>query len=45
MPIPKPTATETRAEFLQRCIPVEVKAGKSRAQAAAICNTEYSKKI
>jgi len=44
MPLPSKKPYEKRDKYLARCIPVEIKAGKTRAQAAAICNAEYEKK-
>jgi len=41
MPLPNKKPYERRADYLQRCIPVEIKAGKTRAQAAAICNANF----
>lgn len=42
MPLPTPKRTEKLDDYLQRCIPVEVEAGKSRKQAAAICAATWS---
>ena len=41
MPLPTPRPYERQDDYLQRCIPVELKAGKSRAQATAICIANY----
>lgn len=41
MPLPTKKPYEKLDQYLQRCIPVEVAAGKSRAQAAAICTANY----
>ena len=40
MPI-KPNGGETEQEFISRCIPVEIEAGKEQSQAAAICYSIY----
>ena len=44
MPLPSKKPYEKKVDYLKRCIPVEVKAGKSQAQAAAICSASYDKK-
>jgi len=41
MPVDKPKAGETREEYLEYCIPVEIKAGKDQDQAVAICNSMW----
>jgi len=41
MPLPKPRPYERQDDYLQRCIPTEIDAGKSRAQATAICIANY----
>ena len=41
MPLPTVKPFERLDAYLNRCIPVEVEAGKDRAQAAAICTTHY----
>lgn len=41
MPLPTPKPFEKLDKYLDRCIPVEIEAGKSRAQAAAICSTNF----
>ena len=41
MPLPTPKPFERLDKYLNRCIPVKVEAGKSQAQAAAICRTNY----
>lgn len=43
MPIDR-KPNETREEFMSRCIPMEIKAGKERDQAIAICASKYSEK-
>lgn len=43
MPLPKKKPYEKLDEYLKRCVPVEVKAGKDRRQAAAICVANYRK--
>ena len=39
--MPTPLPYEKLEDYLQRCIPVEVAAGKDNKQAAAICVTKY----
>ena len=41
MPLPTVKPFERLDQYLNRCIPVEIEAGKDRAQAAAICSTQY----
>jgi hypothetical protein len=41
MPLPTPKPFERLDKYLNRCIPVEIEAGKERSQAAAICRTNY----
>jgi len=41
MPLPTVKPYERLDSYLSRCIPVEIEAGKDRAQAAAICRTNY----
>ena len=41
MPVDKPKAGETREEYLEYCIPVEIKSGKDQDQAVAICNSMW----
>ena len=43
MPVDKPKAGESRDNYLNYCIPIEVGAGKEVDQAAAICNSYYDK--
>jgi hypothetical protein len=43
MPVDKPKAGESRQDYLNYCIPIEVEAGKEVEQAAAICNSYYDK--
>ena len=43
MPVDKPKAGESRDNYLNYCIPIEVEAGKEVDQAAAICNSYYDK--
>jgi hypothetical protein len=43
MPVDKPKAGESRDNYLNYCIPIEVSAGKEVDQAAAICNSYYDK--
>lgn len=43
MPLPEKKPYERLGDYLQRCIPVEIEAGKDRAQAAAICTAEWKK--
>ena len=45
MPLPTLQEGESRNEYLKRCIPVEIEAGKEQSQAAAICNTEYERQV
>jgi len=42
MPIPNPKAYQTKDEFLQECMEVEVGSGKDQDQAFAICNSVWS---
>jgi len=41
MPLPEKKPYERLDQYLQRCIPTELDAGKSRAQAAAICTANF----
>lgn len=41
MPLPEKKPYEKLDDYLKRCIPVELEAGKSRKQAAAICAVKY----
>jgi len=41
MPLPNKKSYERLDQYLNRCIPVELEAGKTRAAAAAICTTNY----
>ena len=41
MPLPEKKPFERLDQYLNRCIPVEISAGKDRATAAAICSTHY----
>ena len=41
MPVPPPRAGETEEQFVQRCIPIEIGAGKSADVAAGICYSMY----
>jgi hypothetical protein len=43
MPVNKPKAGESRDNYLNYCIPIEVEAGKEVDQATAICNSYYDK--
>ena len=43
MPVDKPKAGESRDNYLNYCIPIEVGAGKEVTQAAAICNSYYDR--
>ena len=43
MPVDKPKAGESRDNYLNYCIPIEVQSGKEVDQAAAICNSYYDK--
>ena len=43
MPI-KPGATETKEEFISRCIGEEIKGGYEQSQAAAICYSKWDRK-
>jgi hypothetical protein len=44
MPLPEPKPFERLDQYLNRCIPVEIEAGKDRSQAAAICTAYYKEK-
>ena len=41
MPLPEKKPYERLDQYLQRCIPTEIEAGKSKAQAAAICTANF----
>lgn len=41
MPIQPPRSGETEEQFVQRCIPIEIGAGKSPEVAAGICYNIY----
>jgi len=41
MPVPPPRPGESEEQFVQRCIPVEINAGKSADIAAGICYSMY----
>ena len=41
MPLPTPKPFEKLDKYLERCIPVEIEAGKSQAQAETICSTNF----
>ena len=43
MPLPEVKPFERLDAYLNRCIPTEIAAGKDRAQAAAICASNYNK--
>jgi hypothetical protein len=43
MPVDKPKAGESRDNYLNYCIPIEVQSGKSVEQSSAICNSYYDK--
>jgi hypothetical protein len=43
MPVDKPKAGETKEQYLEYCIPAEIKAGYESAQAAAICISTYDR--
>jgi len=43
MPVDKPKAGESRDNYLNYCIPIEVGAGKEQSVAAAICNSYYDR--
>ena len=43
MPLDPPKPGESRDNYLNYCIPIEVEAGKPVEQAAAICNSYYDK--
>ena len=43
MPI-NPKTGESQDDFLSRCIPVEIDAGKPRDQAVAICMSKFTNK-
>lgn len=42
--MPEPGQSESREEFISRCIPILRKEGKSQDQAVAICNSLWSQK-
>ncbi len=37
MPLPEVKPYERQIDYLNRCVPIEIEAGKTQAQAAAIC--------
>ena len=41
MPLVNKKPYERRVDYLNRCIPAEIRAGKTRGQAAAICNANF----
>jgi hypothetical protein len=43
MPVDKPKAGETKEQYLEYCIPAEIKAGYEVAQATAICISTYDR--
>jgi hypothetical protein len=43
MPVDLPKAGETEEQYLEYCIPAEIKAGKAQDVAAAICISTYKK--
>lgn len=43
MPIDKPKAGETQNEYLEYCVPLEIKSGKPQDQAVAICISTYKR--
>jgi hypothetical protein len=43
MPVDKPKAGESRDNYLNYCIPIEVEAGKEVEQATAICISYYDR--
>ena len=43
MPVDLPKAGETEEQYLEYCIPAEIKAGKAEDVAAAICYSTYRK--
>ena len=43
MPVDKPKAGETKEQYLEYCIPAEIKAGYPQDQAAAICISTYDR--
>jgi hypothetical protein len=43
MPLNPPKAGESRDNYLNYCIPIEVESGKSVEQSAAVCNSYYDK--
>ena len=43
MPVDKPKPGESRDNYLQYCIPIEIKSGKSVEQATAICASIFDK--
>jgi hypothetical protein len=43
MPLDPPKAGESRKDYLNYCIPIEIEAGKASDVAAAICNSYYDK--
>ena len=44
MPVDNPKAGETKEQYLEYCIPEEIKAGYEVEQAAAICISKYDRK-
>ena len=44
MPVDAPKAGETKEQYLEYCIPAEIKAGYDDAQAVAICYSKWDRK-
>lgn len=42
--MPKPRPYEKKDEYISRCIPIVIAEGKSKEQAAAICNSYWDEK-
>lgn len=43
MPI-KPSASEDKPKFMERCVPIEIKNGHPQKQAVAICISKWVRK-
>jgi hypothetical protein len=42
--MPKPNKQESKEEWLERCIPVQIREGKDRDQAVAICMSQWNQR-
>lgn len=42
--MPEPKKSETKDEYMARCVPVLISEGKDKDQAVAICSSMYERK-